>query len=184
MNRPDEHFNLFGCIRRALGQPLDFIGDDSKTAAGFAGHGRLNRCVQRKYIGLLRDVVDEFNDVADFLRTLAEPLDTFRSILNCFANRVHAINRAAYGLAALMCDFHRMPGDIGRALGIAGHLFNRRGHRCDRLGRGLDFPGLIFGGTRHVRRRILGLLGRRVDHDCSLVDRRHELAQFFDGEIE
>ena len=38
-----QHLNLLGGIGGPLGQTLHLIGNDSKAAAGLAGHGRLDR---------------------------------------------------------------------------------------------------------------------------------------------
>jgi hypothetical protein len=46
---------------------LHLVGHDGKAAARFAGHGGLNRGIQRQDVGLLGDVIDQFDDVADLL---------------------------------------------------------------------------------------------------------------------
>src|SRR5690606_1663848 len=98
---------------RALGELLHLVRDDREAAAAFAGPRRLDRRVQSQNVRLLRDLLDELDDVADLLRALAEALDALRRILNRLANGVHAVDRPAHGLAALVRDVDRMPGDVG-----------------------------------------------------------------------
>ena len=54
---------------------------------------------------MLGDVIDELYDVADFLRAFAEALNALGRILNRFANRVHAVDGAAHGLATFVSYF-------------------------------------------------------------------------------
>jgi hypothetical protein len=54
----------FGC---ALCQLSDFVSDDGKAAALFAGSGGLNGGIQREQIRLIGDVVNYGNDLSDLL---------------------------------------------------------------------------------------------------------------------
>ena len=54
---------------------------------------------------MLGDIINELYDVADFLRAFAETLNALRRVLNRFANRIHAIDCAAHGLAAFVRHF-------------------------------------------------------------------------------
>ena len=54
-----------GGLGGLFGQRLHFGRNDRETATGFTGACRLDGGVERKQVGLARDVVDEFDHVAD-----------------------------------------------------------------------------------------------------------------------
>ena len=135
LDRADEHLDLLRRARGTFGQLLDLVGDDGEPAAGLSGPRRLDRRVERQDVRLLGDLLDELDDVADLLRALAEALDALARVLNRFADRVHAGDRAPYGLAALVRDLDRVACDVGAALGVAGDFFDRDRHARHRLRR-------------------------------------------------
>ena len=81
---------------------MHFAPTPRKSTTGFTGHRSLYRGVQREDVGLVGDIIDELDDVADLLGTLAEPFDTLGCLLDRLANRVHALDGAPYGVAALV----------------------------------------------------------------------------------
>src|SRR5690606_13378340 len=102
LDRADEHLDLARRDRRALGELLHLVRDDREAAAAFARPRRLDRRVQREDVRLLGDFLDQLDDVADLLGAFAEALDTLRRVLNGLPYRVHPVDRAAHGLAALV----------------------------------------------------------------------------------
>ena len=51
-----------------------------------------------------------------------------RGLLDGLADRVHAVDRAAHGIAALVRDVDRVARDVRGALGVARDFLGRRGH--------------------------------------------------------
>ena len=165
LNRAHQHFDLLGGVGGAFGEALHFVGDDREAAARLAGHRGLDRRVEREDVGLLGDVVDQLDDVADLLRALAQALDALGGLLDRLADRVHAVDRAAHGIAALVRDVHRMTRHVGGALGVAGHFFGGRRHRGDGFGGERDLLGLRDRRLRQVAGGRLRLLGGGVERD-------------------
>jgi hypothetical protein len=64
--------DLLGRNSRALGKLADFLSDDRKTLAGFAGAGCLDAGIQRQQIGLEGDLVDDADDLGNFRRRLLD----------------------------------------------------------------------------------------------------------------
>src|SRR5258708_13268282 len=80
----------FGATPGAPGDPLYSPRDHREAAARLARGSRLDCGVQRKHVGLLRDVRDELDDLADLLRGLAQALDALGGLLDLLADVVHA----------------------------------------------------------------------------------------------
>ena len=57
-----------------FGQLAYLVGHNSETAAGLTGARRLDGCVQCQEVGLVRDVIDEFDHRGDAARILAQSL--------------------------------------------------------------------------------------------------------------
>ena len=69
--------DLAGGLGGLFGQRLHLRRDDREAAAGFTGARRLDGGVERKQVGLARDVVDELDHVADAgggFRQFADPI--------------------------------------------------------------------------------------------------------------
>src|SRR5690606_5061415 len=132
----------------------------------------------------LGDLLDELDDVADLLRAFAEALDALRRVLNRLANRVHARDRAPYGLAALVRDLDGVTRDVGTALGVAGHLLDRVREAHGGLRPGGGLLRLRLGRAHEVAGRAFRLLCGGVDEDGRVVDGRDELAQLFDRVVD
>jgi hypothetical protein len=64
--------DLLGGRGGTLGKFADFLGNDRKTLAGFAGAGRLDAGIQRQQIGLEGDLVDDADDLGNFRRRLLD----------------------------------------------------------------------------------------------------------------
>src|SRR5208282_2579074 len=91
LNPLDELGNFLGGLRGFLRQLADFLGDDGKPEAVFAGASGFNRGVQRKQVGLFGQVVDYLDDFADVVGAAAEHVDDFRGRLNGVAGAVQAL---------------------------------------------------------------------------------------------
>src|SRR5699024_9231440 len=76
LDRLDGFGDFFGRLGGAVGEFSHFIGDHSKPAAMLAGAGRFDGGVERQKIGLIGDVVDDFDDLADLFTAIAQFLDT------------------------------------------------------------------------------------------------------------
>ena len=108
--------DLAGGLGGLFGQRLHFGRNDREATAGFTGACRLDGGVERKQVGLPRDVVDELDHVADAgggFRQFADPIVGPRGLL--------------HGVAGHPRRFLHLPADLvdrGR------HFL---GGRCDRL---------------------------------------------------
>ena len=63
----DQRLDVLG---GALGETAHLGGDDRKAAAGLAGARRFDRGIERKQIGLARDLVDHADNVGNLVRGL------------------------------------------------------------------------------------------------------------------
>ena len=64
----DQRLDVLGGLGGALGETAHLGGDDRKAAAGLAGARRLDRGIERKQIGLARDLVDHDDNVGNLVR--------------------------------------------------------------------------------------------------------------------
>jgi hypothetical protein len=69
----DQPLDLVGGGRGPLGQRPHLVGHDRKAASGLAGSRRLDARVERKQVGLERDLVDDGGDAGDLPRRLLDP---------------------------------------------------------------------------------------------------------------
>jgi hypothetical protein len=184
LDRADQHLYLARRARRALRELLHLVGDDREPAASLARTRRLDGRVQSENVGLLRDLLDQLDDVADFLRAFAEALDALGGVLNGLAYRVHAVDRAAHGFAALVRDVDGMTSDVGTALRVAGYFLDRLHHLRDGLRSGRNLFRLRLARADQVPRGRVALLRRGVDENRRFVDRCDELAQGLDRIID
>ncbi len=70
--------NFLGGLGGFFRQFTDFVGDNGEAQAVFAGAGCFDGRVERKQVGLFREVVDHFDDLADVVGAMAEDVDDFR----------------------------------------------------------------------------------------------------------
>ena len=61
-DRFDLSNDVFGGFGRLFGEFLDFVGNDRKAFASFAGACRFDGCVECQQVCLLRDAVDRMDD--------------------------------------------------------------------------------------------------------------------------
>src|SRR5216110_1316405 len=66
--RADQALDLFGRFGRAAREVAHFAGDHRKAAALLSRTRGFDRSVERNYVGLERDAVDDADDVGDLLR--------------------------------------------------------------------------------------------------------------------
>mgnify|MGYP000190439343 CR=1 FL=1 len=63
----DHRLDFFGRGLCAAGQSADLVRNHREALTGVTCHGCLNRCVQRQNVRLVRDVVNQCDDVTNFL---------------------------------------------------------------------------------------------------------------------
>ena len=107
---------------------LNFISYYRKTFAGTAGRRSLYGSVERKYIGLLSDAVNQSYDITDFLGGLAQAFNAFGCLLNLLAYGVHTIDGFADLCTTGVGDFYGVVSHIaglGRPLrhGVKRHCY-------------------------------------------------------------
>jgi len=73
LNIGDLNTDLFGGSCRLVGEPLHFGGNHGKPLAGFSGAGRFDCRVQRKQVGLIRNVRNERHDLTDLVGRDGKP---------------------------------------------------------------------------------------------------------------
>src|SRR5690606_14179851 len=115
-------------------EALYFVRYHGEAAARVAGHGRLDRGVQCKDVGLVGDVVDQADDVADLLGRFTEALDPLRGVLDLLTDVVHAGDGVVHHFVALVGDGYgtfRYRRGLG---GVRRYLVNGHGHLVDRGG--------------------------------------------------
>ena len=86
----------------------------------FTGPCRLDGCIQRQQVGLLRDGPDHIQDAANLHPLLLQGGDPVRHLADLGTQLADAVGRGAHHLLTLV---HRMTGLIhrlGRDLGAAG----------------------------------------------------------------
>ena len=142
--------NFTCCIGGLRCESLHFVGNDRETLAHFAGARGLYGCVERKQIGLVRDIVDKTDNVA-----------------NSGGSAVETTNDAIgfFGM------FHGARRDIRRVADFACCLLRRGGEFAGRLGSSLDVCRCLFGCRCHGGCAFARILGTLV-HRFSQFDHR------------
>ncbi|MCY1234803.1 hypothetical protein D9M72_473940 [compost metagenome] len=150
----DQHLDLLGGLRRALGELAHLLGDDGKALAGLAGAGRLDAGIQRQEVRLKGDVVDDADDAGDFPRRGFDAThrgdgvaDDLAGLLCCTAGARHqgacllrtpaGIRHGGRDLVQCSCRFL----DRSRLLFCA--LGKVTGRRADFAGAGIDAAGVL-----------------------------------------
>ena len=111
--RRDQLLDLAGRVGGALRQRPDFLRDDGKTTAAFAGTRRLDAGIQRQKVGLEGDLVDDADDLADLF---GRSLDIG-----------HGGNRLAGDLAAVLGGCARRGGGLFGSAAVGRHRRGRVG---------------------------------------------------------
>ena len=184
LNGLDQGLNALGGVAGPLRQPLHLVGDHGEPATGVARRRSLDGGVQRQNIGLVGDVVDQRHDIADFLRGLAQSLDAFGGVLDMLTDGIHAVDGAPHPVTALVGDADRFLGHFGGGGGLGRNLVHGLGHLGHRGAGVFDLPGLNFAGFGQTVGDGAGFLHRGGDQPRSTVDRRHQVAQRFDGVVD
>ena len=77
LNALDQFRDFLGGLRRFFGQLAHFVGDHGEAQAVFAGARRFNGGVQGQQVGLLGQIVDDFDDLADVVGALSQGSNDF-----------------------------------------------------------------------------------------------------------
>src|SRR5690606_25080686 len=110
--------DLLGRPGGTFRQTLNLVGYHREAPARITGHRRLDRRVQCQDVGLVRNVVDQADDVTDLLGRFTQPLDPLGGVLDLFTDDVHAGNGALHHLVALVGDGYRTLRYRGRLGGV------------------------------------------------------------------
>lgn len=94
-------------------------GDHRKASARFTGARRLDSSIQRKQIGLARDLVDDRDDVGNFARLFLDPRHGRHGLRNHLTAAVGCVTRRSDNIVG-------MPRILGVFLHRDGYLFHRR----------------------------------------------------------
>lgn len=134
-----------------------FIGHHGKAASGLACPRRLNGRIQRKKVGLVRNVRNHAHDAVDILSPVIELRHVFLQFQRGFLHFAHALHNHLYNL---LTGFGLLPGfgrSFGSGAGIARHLL----HRCVHLVHG---RGGFLKPLRGLGSAVIGLfnLGRKL----------------------
>ena len=159
----NQALDLFGRLRRTLGERAHLGSDDRETAARVAGARGLDPGVQRQQVRLEGDFVDDANDLADLLRRLVDA--------------GHRRHRLAHDFAALVGVDLGGRDDVARVLGAFGGLLHCCGDLFERGGGFLEARGLLFGALRQIVGGRRNLAGARADRQGIVADRQHRLFQ-------
>src|SRR5258706_4024297 len=91
LNALDQVSNFLGGLRRLLRQFAYFIGNDAETESILSGSCSLDRRVQRQTIGLLRKIINHFDNFADVVGAMAQNVDNLRGRLNGVICAIEAV---------------------------------------------------------------------------------------------
>ena len=96
----DQRRDLLGAAEHPVREVLDLVRHDREGTPLIAGLRRDDRCVEGQQVRLVGDVVDHVHHLADVGDALRQPLDHVARAVRGGADRLHALDRAAYALAA------------------------------------------------------------------------------------
>src|SRR6266481_9845098 len=97
LNALNQFGNFLGGLRRLFRQLADFVGYDCEAQAMFAGARRFDGRVQRQQVGLLRQIVDDLDNLADVVGALPQSADDFSRAGDGCVDAVQAIGGLLHG---------------------------------------------------------------------------------------
>src|SRR5262249_3751165 len=100
LDRLNQVGDFFRGLRGLFGELADFVGDDGKAEAVFAGACRFNGGVECEEVGLFGEVVNNFDDAADVVGAAAQNVNDFRGGLNGLVGAVEPVGGLFHGLDA------------------------------------------------------------------------------------
>src|SRR5882724_105935 len=150
LNALDELGNFLGGLRRFFRQLADFVGDYSESQAMFTGSGRFDGCIQRQQVGLLRQVVNDLDDLADVIGPLPQHINDFARRTDGDVDLVQSVRGFLHGVDPAVHLFARAVGNVEQNFGSIGHALNRGHHLVDGSGSLAYARGLGLGVLHHV----------------------------------
>src|SRR5438552_16262613 len=104
--------DFFGGLGGFFGQLPDLVGDHGKTKTVFARTSRFDGSVQREKVGLLRQIVDYFNNPTNVVGAVTQYIDNFRRRLDGLVRAVQPVG----------CFFHRLDANDDLFAGTVGDI--------------------------------------------------------------
>jgi hypothetical protein len=154
-------------LRGFFRELADFVGNNGKAQAVFAGAGGFNGGVERQEVGLLREIVDDFDNLADVIGAMAEHVDDFGGRLNGTVGAVQAVGGLFHGLNTGADFFAGAVGDVEQDFCGVRDALDGGDHLIDGCG-----------GFRDARSLDLRVLHHILHVDAHLV---HGAGDFLDG---
>ncbi|MPN32800.1 hypothetical protein SDC9_180280 [bioreactor metagenome] len=136
----DHARNFLRRLGSPLGQLAYFVGNDGKTAAGFAGTCRLDGGIERQQVGLIGDFLDGVDNGGNLPRLLTQRLDRRRRLVDRLGDSLDFVDHGIHDPSAFRRHLVRTTREFLGVLGILGNVVDAH---C----RFLDCGG-------HARRRI------------------------------
>ena len=128
LNALNQLGNFLGGLRGFFRQLADFVGHDGKAQTVFSGASRFDGGVQGEQVGLLREIVDDFDDFADIVGTLAKDVDDLSGGADGVVDLVQALGRLVHSGDAAVDFFARTVGDVQQHLGGIGDALDGGDH--------------------------------------------------------
>src|SRR5208337_720287 len=130
----DEVGDFLGGLGGLFGELADFVRDDSETETVLTGARGFDGGVEGEQVGLLGEVINDFNDLADVIGAMAENIDDFGGGLNGAVGAVQAIGSFLHSLDAGDDLLAGAVGDVQQDLGGIGDALNGGDHLIDGSG--------------------------------------------------
>ena len=128
LNALDQFRNFLGGLRGFLRQFSYFIGNNREAKSMLPGTGGLNGGVESEEVGLLGEVVNDFDDLADIISTLAKGIDNFPRRSDGCVDPVQSVGGLLHGRDAAMDFLTRTIGNIEQHFGSVSDSLNGGHH--------------------------------------------------------
>src|SRR5450631_254969 len=167
LNALDQFRDFLGRLRRFLGQFAHFVGDDGESQSVFSGAGSFNGGVQGQQVGLLGEIVDDFDDLANVVGALSQGSNDFARRVDGGVDAVQSVGGLLHGADAVVDFLARTVGDVEQHFRRVGHALDRSHHLIDGSRSLADARSLHLRALHHV-----------LHVDAHLV---HRAGDFIDG---
>ncbi len=131
LNALDQFGNFLGGLGGLFRQLAHFVGDHGESQTVFPGAGRFDGGIQGQQVGLLRQIVDDFDDLADVVGPLSEHVDDFAGRTDRGVDLVQSVRRLLHGGDTAVHFLPRTVGDIEQHFGGIRDALNGGHHLVD-----------------------------------------------------